>query len=285
MKPARWTTLLLLIVLGGIVLVVVRRLSRPKPLALPATPMRNEPLTMLWAWEAPEDLTALDPSRTGVAFLSREIAIRNSGVSITPRRQPLDLAPNTWLMADVRIDAPNSLNNTPEVLSQIRRKAIAAILPATQLPNVRALQLDFDATASQLPFYAALLRELKPQLPPGMPLSITALTSWCGPQSWLPELGITVDEAVPMFFRMGGTPSLRASSPKDIRSITQPLCATSSGVATDETWPNLHTGERVYIFRTGPWTKDDLQRLNTLGPTSLNPASRPPVSRLPEQPQ
>ena len=38
---------------------------------------QQPPPVMLWAWEAPQDLRALDPSRTGVAFLAacpREVA-------------------------------------------------------------------------------------------------------------------------------------------------------------------------------------------------------------------
>jgi hypothetical protein len=221
---------------------------------------------MLWAWETPEDLTSLDPAHTGVAFLSRELLLTQR-ITVRPRRQPLQLAPGTWLMAVVRIEASGEISNTPE----LRRQIVAAILPAAQSPNVRALQIDFDATTSQLHLYAALLHNLRAQLPPGMPLSITALTSWCGPQSWLPPLIGTVDEAVPMFFRMGGTPGLRATQPKSNAGITQPLCAGSVGVATDEPWPNLQVNERVYIFRNGPWTPGDFARLNHNGPTALLP--------------
>jgi hypothetical protein len=273
-RPANWTSLVLFAALGTMTLLLARRLFRPKPLALPAATMpgfgRPEPAAMLWAWETPEDLTALDPTRTGVAFLAREVLLTPQ-LTVRPRRQPLRLAPNTWLMAVVRIEVLQPQPDTPE----LRQELLAAILPAAQLPNVRALQIDFDATTSQLPLYAHLLRELRTQLPRAMPLSITALTSWCGPQSWLPPLAGTIDEAVPMFFRMGGTPALRATLPKDTSHITQPLCAGSAGVATDETWPPLHSHERVYIFRSGPWTPDDLQRLNTSGPTALTPSPAP----------
>jgi hypothetical protein len=276
MRPARWSTLGLLFftVAAGLFLALrltALRLSRPKPLALPAATMQHEPNTMLWAWETPEDLTTLDPSRTGVAFLAREIILA-PGLTVRPRRQPLRLAPDTWLMATVRIEAPHA----PPDTAAVRQQLLAAILPAAQLPNVRALQIDFDATTSQLPLYAHLLGDLHQQLPPGMPLSITALTSWCNPQSWLHGLNGTIDEAVPMFFRMGGTPNLRATLPKDASRITQPLCAASLGLATDETWPPIHSGQRVYIFRNGPWTPDDLARLNTSGPTALQPPQDTP---------
>ena len=286
MRPARWPTLILILLTAAAAVLLARRLLRSKPLALPAASMQHEPRTMLWAWETPEDLTALDPTRTGVAYLSREVLIAPE-LSIVPRRQPLRLAAGTWLMAvvriDARIDATGPIADTPALRSQL----LEAILPATQQPNVRALQIDFDAAASQLPFYTALLHDLRRAMPAGMPLSITALTSWCGPRSWLPQVEGSVDEAVPMFFRMGGTPTLRATTPKSTAGITQPLCATSLGVALDEPWPdepwpdepwptaaaNLHTMQRVYIFRTGPWTADDLHRLNARGAPALAPES------------
>jgi hypothetical protein len=256
--------------MGGGALLLGRRLVRPRPLALPAVPMREEPLTMLWAWETPEDLRALEPGKAGVAFLARSVYL-GAKPGVRPRRQPLKVAPGTWLMAVVRIEG--SSGSAPDT-EAYRRQVIAAILPATQLPNVRGLQIDFDATASQTRLYAGLLGELRRQMPPGMPLSMTALVSWCGPRSWLPGLGGVVNEAVPMFFRMGGTPALRAVLPKDATVVTQPLCAASAGVATDETWPQLHSRERVYIFRSGPWTKDDLGRVNEGGAEGLASAQK-----------
>jgi hypothetical protein len=272
-RAAPWTSLALLIFLGTGALFLTSHLLRPRPIARPAAPMQQEPLTILWAWETPEDLTPLDPNRTGVAFLARSIYLTPTPI-VRPRRQPLTVAPNTWLMAVVRIETQSQ---TPPNTAALRSQLLADILPAAQLPNVRALQIDFDATTSQRTLYTDLLHDLRRQLPPSMPLSITALVSWCGPQSWLATLpSHTIDEAVPMFFRMGGTPTLRATLPKNAAAVTQPLCASSAGVATDETWPQLHSHQRVYIFRSGPWTKLDLGRLNAHGPAALTSPPQPP---------
>jgi hypothetical protein len=227
---------------------------------------------MLWAWETPEDLTALNagpaPRRTGVAFLSREILL-NPSLTVRPRHQPLRISPGTYLMAVVRIQTGPHFNS-----SQADPTAIAqAIAAAAQAPNVRALQIDFDATASQRTLYAAILRQLRPRLPPDMPLSITALVSWCRgaglfPTTWLHNLS-GVAEAVPMFFRMGGPAANRATSPRSAATLTEPLCTTSVGLATDESWPAIQPTQRVYLFRPGPWTPQDLDRLNTFGYQSL----------------
>jgi hypothetical protein len=220
--------------------------------------MQNEPSTMLWAWETPQDLTTLDPAKTGVAFLSRELLL-GKGVQVRPRRQPLRLPDNTWLMAVVRIETAPDFTATADTLAETVRD-IAAV---AQQPNVRAVQVDFDATASQRAFYSAVLNQLRKQLPSNVPISITALVGWCGDNSWLHQL--PVDEAVPMFFRMGGPAPLRATRPKDASVVHEPLCSGSVGISTDETWPAIHSRERVYVFLPGSWTQQELARVNALG--------------------
>ncbi len=92
---------------------------------------------------------------------------------------------------------------TAEIVSQTAID-IAAL---AQQPGVRAIQVDFDPTTSQRTFYAAVLKELRPQLPPGMPLSVTALVSWCADQSWLATL--PADEAVPTLTYGSDAPFVR----------------------------------------------------------------------------
>ncbi|MGA7157358.1 MAG: DUF3142 domain-containing protein [Acidobacteriaceae bacterium] len=219
--------------------------------------MEHEPLTMLWAWETPEDLTTLDPSKAGVAFLSRELLL-GTRVQVRMRKQPLRVPPNTWLMAVVRIETATDFIPDEETIGDTAR-AIAAV---AQQPDVRAVQVDFDATRSQWPFYADVLKRLRPELAPNMLLSITALVSWCGEDSWLHRMPI--DEAVPMFFRMGGPAAIRAIRPKDMGVVHEPLCSGSVGISTDETWPAIHDRQRVYVFHPGSWTEQDLARVNAL---------------------
>ena len=64
-----------------------------------------------------------------------------------------------------------------------------------------AIQIDFDAADSERDVYRRLLARVRAVLPRTVPLSMTALASWCVGDTWLD--GLPVDEAVPMLFRMG----------------------------------------------------------------------------------
>jgi hypothetical protein len=237
---------------------LVRTPHRKLPPALPAASMQQEPPLILWAWETPEDLAPLASQRAGVAFLAREVLLSHD-FTVRPRYQPLRVAPGTWLIAVVRIETASSFTPTTDAA----RRCAFAIAEAAQLPNVRALQVDFDATAAQRDFYTTVLHDLRNDLPSGFPVSITALVSWCGIHSWLHTL--PVDEVVPMFFRMGGPSAARATAPRSQSVIVEPLCSGSIGLSTDEAWPSVRPDQRVYLFHPGSWTKNDLVRVNRFG--------------------
>ncbi|HEY6432219.1 MAG TPA: DUF3142 domain-containing protein [Acetobacteraceae bacterium] len=234
--------------------------------SLPAAFADRVPQRVLWAWEEPEDLHTL-PSNVGVAYLA-ETYLLTDHITVLPRRQPLSPAPAAALIAVVRIETRPGFADTPEM-----RLALAEHLAyyGTR-QDIRALQLDFDATQSQQPFYRSVLALLRPQLPRTLPLSITALVSWCGPHSWLHTLPI--DEAVPMEFRMGGPRALTFTSITRPRSvITEPLCRTSLGLSTDEPWPAsvaaLNPSTRVYLFAPRPWRPAQFAAISTMPLTSL----------------
>jgi hypothetical protein len=223
------------------------------------------PQTVVWAWEEPEDLTSAPPQSIGVAYLAETIFLHNAvdpgrriSLSILPRHQPLYVAPGAAMMAVVRLIAVPGFQDTPD----LRAQTAAALARVTRQPGLRAFQVDFDATRSQRPFYAAVLTSLRVQMPTQMPLSITALVSWCTaeprPGDWLSSLPI--DEAVPMFFRMGGS-SLSGES-KSGYTIREPLCRGSIGISTDESWPLLDHGTRIYLFAPHPWTPRQLAALS-----------------------
>jgi len=204
----------------------------------------------LWAWERQEDLRFLEGHDVGVAFLASTLRLDGSRVVEFPRRQPLRVAAETQLTAVVRIEADP---RAPLDESQ-RSEVIGRIVAAAKAPNVRRVQVDFDAARSQRHGYACLLRELRTSLPPGMPLSMTALASWCMFDRWIDEARLPVDEVVPMVFAMGrGGADLRSrlSSEGDFRARA---CRSAVGLATWEPAHDPPPGRNVYWFHDEAWT-------------------------------
>ena len=158
--------------------------------------------------------------------------------------------------------APTSL------YTDAQREVVANMAAAAaRLPQVKALQIDFDASQSEHSFYAALLTDVRQRLPQGMPLSITALASWCTSDPWIDRLSPgTIDEAVPMLFRMGPDAmemGLYIESGKEFRARA---CRGSVGLSTDERFSQAVLSgaiprngswaiRRIYVFRQSPGAK------------------------------
>jgi hypothetical protein len=195
------------------------------------------PRVMLWAWERPEHLTYIDPSAAGVAFLARTIGWRDGRVESRPRYQPLEVPPATAMVAVVRLESwSGPLPDAGAIAEQVSKLA--------ELPRVRAVQIDFDARRSERGWYAELLRRVQVRVP----LTITALASWCQRDPWITELPVA--EAVPMLFRMG------AGEPREVGEFPVGLCRSSIGVSLDEPVYAAPHGRRVWIFNPRSWTPE-----------------------------
>ena len=236
-----------------------------KPDALSLTPppgrMNALPARTLWVWERPEDLHTVDPRTTAIATLDQTIQLGRTA-QVLPRRQPLLCPAGITRIAVVRIEAPGA------IAPGLEAETADLILDGLDGPGIAALQIDFDARQSQRSFYAALLRDLRRRMPEGLPLSITALASWCSSDDWL--RGLPVDEAVPMFFRMEPD---RRSAPPDLPQfqIREPLCMRSIGISTREPHSASLNGKRVYIFADRGWRED----LPLLAETSFIQETKP----------
>jgi len=131
------------------------------------------------AWEEPEDLRAAHAESIGIAYLAETLLLDKAqdgspgatALAIRSRHQPLAVAPGAAVMAVVRVEAQPDLRDSPELRQQTTR----ALAEVARRPSLRALQVDFDATRSQRSFYAAVLRELRPRMPSGTPLSCALL--------------------------------------------------------------------------------------------------------------
>jgi len=212
----------------------------PPPGRMNALPTRT-----LWVWERPEDLSSLNPRMTAIATLDRTLLLGRT-ITVVPRRQSYVYPAATTRIAVVRIEAPGTID------PGLEPTAVDFVLD-TLSTSPSALQIDFDARRSQRDFYTALLRDLRRRMPPSMPLSITALASWCSTDDWIHRL--PVDEAVPMLFRMEPD---RRFAPPDLPwlRIREPLCQSSIGISTREPAPATTTGKRVYIFPDRGWRAD-----------------------------
>ena len=215
--------------------------------------MNTLPGTTLWAWQRPEHLSYIDTRRSAVAILVETITL--GPLRLEPRTQPMVAPPGTHYIAVIRIQAPAN----SDLSGVTRARIVQTIASYADNPRTRAIQIDFDATVSQRDFYRALLKDLRARMPKDMPLSITALVSWCEGDDWISDL--PVDEAVPMYFRMGLDNDNIHRSHMDVRALREPLCRTSVGVALDEPWPRFDYGVRVYAFAPAAWTESDYRRV------------------------
>ncbi|HUI43361.1 MAG TPA: DUF3142 domain-containing protein [Terriglobia bacterium] len=210
------------------------------------------PPVIVWAWERPEDLRFLPARGVGVSFLAETVTLSGGEVRVRPRLQALQVTPGTPLEACARIEVDP---RKPPALSAAQTAAASAALASLgNLAGISAVQVDFDATTSERAFYAGLLRDLRRRLPPSMPLSITALTSWCAGDPWI--AGLPVDEAVPMLFRMGPDAADVRLRLAEGRDFTPAVCRGSLGISTDERIRDLPSGRRLYVFRPNGWSRD-----------------------------
>jgi len=224
MRAYPWALIALLVCACG---------TRPDP--LPAFPR-----LVLWAWERPERLRFVDPHTAGVAFLTRTISWRAGHVESRPRLQPLEVPAGVALMAVVRLEGSGPLPDAQSLVEPILRDAAR--------PGIQALQIDFDARQSERAWYRGLLRRLRAGLATGVPLSITALASWCDGDPWI--RGLPVSDAVPMLFRLG------AGEPRRTVRFRAGLCQSSLGISTDE-WPaQVPSGRRLFVFTPRAWDEE-----------------------------
>jgi hypothetical protein len=127
--------------------------------------------------------------------------------------------------------------------------------------RISAIQIDFDARKSERGFYRDLLRQLRGRLPAGLPLSITALASWCVYDNWIGDL--PVDEAVPMLFRMG-VDDLQVRLHLEAGRDFQPeICRQSLGISIDEPLRGLPAGRRLYIFNPKRWSPEAVRNVQS----------------------
>jgi hypothetical protein len=217
------------------------------------------PPVILWAWERPENLEFIDSKQFGVAFLAQTLVLRGDDVKVNLRHQPLIVSPQTKLIAVTRIEAEKATGLRPTMSDRQRNRLTSSVLKTLDLGNVRAIQIDFDVVSSERQFYRSLLNQIRERLPQNVPLSMTALASFCVGDRWLDDL--PVDEAIPMIFRMGTDNDKIRDFLAHGYDFKEPLCRKSYGLALDEPLQaTLNPIRRMYLFNKQRWTPQDLVR-------------------------
>jgi hypothetical protein len=237
------------LLLGGALLTLVAVRS---PAPAPALAASRLPAVMLWAWERPSDLRAIDAD-VGVAFLAQTITIDSDRITVTPRRWPLKVAPTAVLSAVTRIEMPA----TRHISDDDERRITDAIAVTSHFSAVESVQIDFDATLSQRDMYRRVIEGVRRGLDASMMLSITALASWCVGDPWLD--GLPIDEAVPMLFQLGPL-----NEPyRDVAvapSAAHRHCQASLGTSLGEPLRLAPRGRRIYVFNPEAWTLETIDR-------------------------
>lgn len=231
-----------------------------------AVPVPNK---VLWAWRRAENMTALNPREFAVAYLACQLIVSGESLSCRWRDQPLRVAEGSVVIPTVRIDV---LHNKNPVLSDALLKKIADIvLKAARAPKAGMVQIDFDALETERDFYRRLLTVVRSELPETMPISITALASWCLFDNWIKELPVA--ETVPMMFSLGRDREKVLRHFRSGRDFMDPQSRGSLGLSLDDSEVIAvmipHTRRRkipvrVYLFSKTAWTEQKIRKARAL---------------------
>lgn len=218
------------------------------------------PKIIIWAWERPENLLFINDKNIGVAFLAGSIIFKDSKITIKPRLQPLLINREIPMIPVIRIDNLDK-NNQLQLSDDQFSEVLEFIIKTCSQNKIAGCQLDFDAKISERDFYKKLIIKVRNGIPKSIPLSITALASWCDINSWLDDLPI--DEAIPMFFRLGTDEYLIRNNLVGESFMKAKICQNSIGISIDEPLPpsKYLKNRKIYIFNPHPWTHEDFSNI------------------------
>jgi hypothetical protein len=235
----------------------------------PAVSSNVVPDTVLWAWERPEDLSELDPKKFGVAYLACHVFLCGDTVHPRWRQQPLKVADSTIMIPVVRIDTSRKV--PPGFNAQQTARVVDIICKAAGASKTAMVQIDFDAMQSERPFYEHLLQDVRSRLPRDLPISITALTSWCLYDNWMANLPVV--ETVPMMFSLGRDRQKILLFFQSHVDFMAKSCCDSLGISLEDEEVNRliipiikrrADPGRVYVFTKTRWTDSKVQAVRSL---------------------
>jgi hypothetical protein len=236
-----------------------------------ASVQESPPKITLWAWERPENLLFLRDNKTEVAYYAGNVTFAGGKTVFTPRRQPLMVRPEIKLTAVVRIEKKENFCPDARQIAE----TIRFIAKTCAERKVSGCQVDFDCKNSEVGFFRNLITGLRKELPAPLPLSITALASWCHTGSWIESLPI--DEAIPMLFRIGVDDQLVRDDLTGQSFLKADICRKSVGISLDEPFPPAKylKDRKIYLFNPRPWTPEAFSGALTQIRRRLHPENNP----------
>jgi hypothetical protein len=207
------------------------------------------PALVLWAWERPEDLSSA-PANVEVAAVEGFVQLTGDRLWGRARRFPLKTTPGARRIAVVHVQIDES---RPLVWSPaLRARTASAVLAYARQPGFDGVQIDFEVPASDRQVLLDLAHDVRAGLPPGTPLSMNALASWCETENWIDAA--PVDEIVPMVFRLGAGGAKLKAKLETGGDFADRRCRGAIGVATDTRLVTFPRDRRVYVFNPHSWT-------------------------------
>lgn len=214
----------------------------------------KEPKVFLWAWERPENLLFLKDQNVGVAFFAGGVVYNGENLVFRKRFQQLLVPEGTFLMPAIRID--NFSSRSLSLLEENEQENLANfIVEICSVKDSNGCQIDFDAQESERLFYKKLITKVRKNLSNNLPLSITALVSWCNKDSWLN--GLPVQEIVPMFYELGEDDYIVKNNLVGGDFMDFKNCQKAIGISDKEEFPDsdLLKGRKIYLFSYSSWTE------------------------------
>ncbi|MBK6742596.1 MAG: hypothetical protein IPG66_06285 [Hydrogenophilales bacterium] len=232
-------------------------------IALPVQEAALNQRLVLWAWERHEDLSFLGRGEAAIAPVVVTVTLAGTTATTTWRRERMQFASGAEILPVIHVEAFDRLRS-PVLNTEQKIVLTDTIIEVASRYPARVVQLDFEARPSQRAFYKAVLNDVR-QRDTHIRLSLTALASWCVGDRWLQDL--TVEEIVPMLFRMGRDGTRIRDGYQRTGSLPAKECNDSVGLATDEWMPTSVSARRIYLFSPRPWTRESFDAISKRVPS------------------
>lgn len=205
----------------------------------------------LWSWDRLDDFNFIDNKNVRIAPLLATFKSSKRGVLITELRhqgfrRPKDIK---WI-AVFRIEIEPQYQIKDRDLAQM----VAVIRDLSM--NASEVQIDFDATKSQRPFYKKFMQFLQESL--SIPISMTALASWCTFDSWLDEMPVSY--AVPMLYNLGNEKEVHYQHLKSKGFFYVKKCRGYLGLHMSDLEllkdKKIKESHKIYLFNDKAWNQE-----------------------------